>query len=232
MIYECRNNRVEEDILCILCKEAELFEALGHPTRIGKTGTFSILAISENPKLVGVAVASGSKSVGTRVPHAKPGIGVVATQAYTNIAYGVEGLKLLEMGFSPAEALNKLLAEDPEREMRQVAIMDFAGRKAVFTGSETPEWHGEIVGRNYVVVGNFLKNKEVLNSMALEFENTSGDLAWRMLKALKAGSNSGGDKRGEKSAAIIIVSASKIEVNSRVDAHKNLIQILERQLKT
>lgn len=127
-----------------------------------------------------VAVASGSTSVGARVPHAKPSIGVVATQAYTNIAYGVEGLKLLAMRFSPAEALNKLLTEDSEREMRQVAIMDFAGRKAVFTGSETPEWHGEIVGRDYIVVGNLLKNKEALNSMALEFENTSGDLALRM----------------------------------------------------
>jgi len=194
-------------------------------------GTFSILAISKNPKLVGVAVASGSTSVGTRVPHAKPGIGVVATQAYTNIAYGIEGLKLLEMGFSPAEALNKLIAEDSGREMRQVAIMDFAGRKAIFTGSEAPEWRGEIVSQDYVVVGNLLKNENVLQRMAMEFENTSGDLAWRMLKSLKAGSDSGGDKRGEKSAAIILVGVSKIEVNLRVNMHKNPIQILEHQLK-
>jgi uncharacterized Ntn-hydrolase superfamily protein len=199
---------------------------------IEKTGTFSILALSENPKLVGVAVASGSTSVGARVPHIKPGVGVVATQGYTNIAYGVKGLKLLAMRFSPAEVLSKLLAEDSQRELRQVAIMDFAGRKAVFTGSEAPEWRGEIVGQDYVVVGNLLKNENVLQSMAMEFENTSGDLAWRMLKALKAGSNSGGDKRGEKSAAIILVSARKVEVNLKVDMHKNPIQMLERQLKT
>ncbi|MGB9854672.1 MAG: DUF1028 domain-containing protein, partial [Candidatus Bathyarchaeales archaeon] len=176
---------------------------------VSKTGTFSILAISKNPKLVGVAVASGSTSVSARVPHAKPGVGAVATQAYTNIAYGVEGLKLLEMGFSPAEALNKLLAEDSERELRQVAFMDFAGRKAVFTGSNVPWFRGEVVGKDYIVVGNLLKNNKVLKSMAVQFKNSSGGLALRMAKALKAGSESGGDKRGEKAAALIVVSNKK-----------------------
>ncbi|MEM3899295.1 MAG: DUF1028 domain-containing protein, partial [Candidatus Bathyarchaeia archaeon] len=102
-------------------------------------GTFSILAVSKDYKLMGVAVASGSTGVGFRVPHAMPNVGVIATQAYTNMAYGIDGLKLLASGLSPEQALKKLLAQDPQREIRQVAIMDFTGKKATFTGAEAPE---------------------------------------------------------------------------------------------
>jgi uncharacterized Ntn-hydrolase superfamily protein len=194
-------------------------------------GTFSILAISPDSKFMGVAVASGSASVGTRVPHAKPGVGVIATQAYTNVAYGIKGLELLTKGLSPKEALDRLLMEDSERELRQVAIMDFKRRKTVFTGARAPEWHGEIIGEDYIAIGNLLIGKKVLNSMAKEFESSSGNLAWRMAEALKAGSNSGGDKRGEKSAALIIVSSEKVEIMLRVDIHKNPIEELCYRLK-
>jgi len=97
------------------------------------TGTFSILAISSDSRLIGVAVASGSTSAGDRVPHAKPRLGVIATQAYTNVAYGIKGLELLANGLSPKGVLDRLLMEDSGRELRQVAIMDFKRRKAVFT---------------------------------------------------------------------------------------------------
>ena len=195
-----------------------------------KTGTFSILAVSPSSRLMGVAVASGSTSVGDRVPHAKPGVGVIATQAYTNVAYGIKGLELLAKGFSPKDALDRLLMEDPERELRQVAIMDFKRRKAVFTGVNAPKFRGETAGEDYVVVGNLLAQKEVVNSMTREFENSSGDLAWRMAKALKAGSQSGGDKRGEKSAALIVVSTEKVEVEIKIDTHVNPIKELFRKL--
>jgi uncharacterized Ntn-hydrolase superfamily protein len=193
-------------------------------------GTFSILAISPDSRLMGVAVASGSTSVGERVPHAKPGVGVIATQAYTNVAYGIKGLELLARGLSPEEVLDRLLMEDPGRELRQVAIMDFNGKKAVFTGVKVPEFRGEIVGDSYVVVGNLLAGKEVVKSMAEEFERSSGDLAWRMARALKAGSESGGDRRGEKSAALIVVSTEKLEVEIKVDKHVNPIGELFRRL--
>jgi len=193
-------------------------------------GTFSILAISPDSRLIGVAVASGSTSVGDRVPHAKPRVGVIATQAYTNVAYGIKGLKLLTKRLSPKEALNKLLMEDLGRELRQVAIMDFYGRKAVFTGVNAPDFHGEIVGESYVVVGNLLTREEVVKSMAEEFERSSGDLAWRMAKALKAGSESGGDRRGEKSAALIVVSTEKVEVEIKIAKHVNPIGELFQKL--
>jgi uncharacterized Ntn-hydrolase superfamily protein len=196
-----------------------------------QTGTFSILAISEDYKLLGVAVASGSIGVGLRVPYAKPGVGVIATQAYTNVNYGIEGIKLLEKGLHPQEILGRLLAEDVEREKRQVAIMDFAGEKAIFTGSEVPIWRGEIVGKYYIVIGNFLKGEKVLESVAEEFEKSEENLALRLVKALKSGSEKGGDKRGERSAALTVVSSKKVEISLRIDEHKKPTIKLFEELK-
>jgi len=196
-----------------------------------RTGTFSILAISPDSKLMGVAVASGSASVGDRVPHAKPGVGVIATQAHTNVAYGTKGLELLSKGLIPKEALKRLLMKDPESELRQVAIMDFKKRKAVFTGAKAPKFRRNLVGDDYIVIGNLLTSKEVVSSMAKEFESSSGNLTWRLSTALKAGSESGGDKRGEKSAALIIVSTEKVEAKIKVDTCEKSIEELCHRLK-
>ncbi|MDI6805933.1 MAG: DUF1028 domain-containing protein [Candidatus Bathyarchaeia archaeon] len=195
-------------------------------------GTFSILAISHDSSLMGVATASGSTNVGDRVPHAKPGVGVITTQAYTNVVYGIKGLELLRKGLSPEQALAKLLGEDSGRNMRQVAMMDFKRRKAIFTGSDVPEYIAEIIGDDYVVIGNLLSTENVVNSMAREFEASKGSLASRMIMALWAGSKSGGDKRGEKSAALIVVSGGKVEIEIKVDMHENPIEELFRMLKS
>lgn len=195
-------------------------------------GTFSILAISQHSNLMGVATASGSTNVGDRVPHAKPGIGVIATQAYTNVAYGIKGLELLQGGLSPEEALNKLLNEDMGRNMRQVAIMDFKRKKAVFTGSDVPEYCAEFVGEDCIVIGNLLSTRNVVKSMAKTFEVSNGDLALRMVNALQAGSKYGGDKRGEKSAALIVVSNEKVEIEIKVDVHERPIEELSRRLES
>jgi uncharacterized Ntn-hydrolase superfamily protein len=194
-------------------------------------GTFSILAISHSSGSLGVAVASGSAHVGDRVPHAKPGVGVIATQAYTNIVYGIKGLELLRKGLSPTEALNKLLSEDSESEKRQVAIMDFKGRKAVFTGAGVPAYSSEIVGKDYVVMGNLLSTETVVASMAKAFESSSGNLALRLVGALEAGSKSGGDRRGEVSAALIVISSEKVEVEIKVGFHENPIEKLFQELR-
>jgi uncharacterized Ntn-hydrolase superfamily protein len=196
------------------------------------SGTFSILATLSDSKLMGVAVASGSTSVGDRVPHAKPGIGVIATQAHTNVVYGTKGLELLTQGLSPQEALSKLLEEDSQRNSRQVAIMDFKKRKAIFTGANTSEFKAEIVGENCIVIGNLLSRSEVVSSMAKQFELSRGDLAWKMVEALKAGSESGGDRRGEKSAALILVSSEKVEVEIKIASHKKPIEELSKKLKS
>ena len=195
------------------------------------SGTFSILAMSPDSGSVGVATASGSVYVGDRVPYAKPGVGVIATQAYTNVNYGIKGLELLAKKIVPQKALNMLLTEDPERDRRQVAIMDFNGRKAAFTGVKAPEYRAQVVGKDHVVIGNLLSGKDVARSMAEQFENSSGTLSWRLAKALEAGNKEGGDKRGEKSAALIVVNAEVIEVATKVDIHENPIEELLRKLK-
>jgi uncharacterized Ntn-hydrolase superfamily protein len=196
-----------------------------------EAGTFSILAISPDSNLMGVGVASGATYVGNRVPHAKPGVGIIVTQAYTNINYGVKGLELLANGFSPEETLNKLLREDSEQEVRQVAIMDFKRRKAIFTGSKAPQWRGEAVGEDNIVIGNLLSSERVVRSMAREFESSSGHLAIRIANALKTGSESGGDKRGEKSAALIVIDREKTRISVKVGLHANPIDELLHRLK-
>ncbi len=194
-------------------------------------GTFSILAISHDLKQAGVAVASGSAYVGDRVPHAKPGVGVIATQAYTNVAYGTEGLELMSKGYSPEETLEALLMKDAEKNLRQVAIMDFEKRKAVFTGADVPRESAEVIGENYIVIGNLLFSSKVVKAMADELERTPEKaLALRLVSALNAGKESGGDKRGERSAALIVVNKEKVEIQVKVGLHENPLEVLLKRL--
>ncbi|MEX2703592.1 MAG: DUF1028 domain-containing protein [Candidatus Baldrarchaeota archaeon] len=187
-------------------------------------GTFSIVAIDESVGLMGVAVTSGSIAVGTRVPWAKPGVGAIATQAYTNIMYGKEGLRLLERGKTPREALDELLSLDPKPEIRQVCIMNNKGVFAVHTGTNCPLHYGHILGDTFCVLGNLLTSKNVLKQTYLAYlENEGENFPLRLLKALEAGILAGGDRRGHNSAAIIIVETkvvsgkSSFHINVRVD---------------
>jgi uncharacterized Ntn-hydrolase superfamily protein len=122
--------------------------------------------------------------------------------------------------------------EDLQKEQRQVAIMDFKMRKATFTGVKAPDFRGEVVGKDYIVIGNLLTGKEVVNSMVEEFESSIGDLALRLSMALKAGSESGGDQRGEKSAALIVISARKMETKIKIDVHENPVAELCHRLRS
>lgn len=194
-------------------------------------GTFSIVARSSEFGLLGVAVASGSTSVGSRVPHAKPGVGAVATQAYTNIAYGTKGLELMDKGVLPNDALDEILRTDSGREYRQVALMDAKGNKAAFTGRMVPELRGELIGKDYIVIGNLLSRRDLVSRMAEEFERSVGGLAWKMVRVLREASKSGGDRRGERSAALIVVNAISVETEIRVDNHKNPVKELSKRLK-
>ena len=166
--------------------------------------TYSIIALDRCTRTLGVAVASGSIKVWERVPHVKSGVAAIVTQGYTDISYGVEGLKLIENGYSPDEALKTLLRRDPYREFRQVAIIDVEGNKAVFTGKKTPEYKGHIIGDNYIVVGSMLAGWKVLEKMAEAFENAE-HFTLKLANALEAGRKAGSDIRGERSAVIIIV---------------------------
>ncbi len=186
--------------------------------------TYSIVAIDEKTKTLGVAVASGSIAVGTRVPWVKEHIGAIATQAYTNTMYGSKGLELLAKDYSPSEALEKLLNLDPERDYRQVAIIDAGNRKAVFTGEKCPDWKGQIIGDNYVIIGNLIVGENVLKAVENVFNESLGPFPLRLLNALIAGEKEGGDRRGNRSAAIIVKGEYNVDI--RVDNARNPTQKL------
>ncbi len=195
--------------------------------------TFSIVARCPKTLALGVAVSTAVPAVGSVVPHVKVNIGAIATQAQTNIAYGIRGVQLLENGETPEKALKKLLEADKDREKRQVIIIDAKGRTAAFTGKETDSWKGHVIGENCVVAGNMLTGSDVIRAMCDSFEEEKGTLALRLLKALKAGQDAGGDKRGRLSAALLVadskwVGSSRPLLDLRVDAHSSPVAELRR----
>lgn len=167
--------------------------------------TFSIVARDAKTGEIGVAVQSHWFSVGSIVTWAKAGVGAVATQSFVEPAYGPRLLDLLERGMPAPDALKQLVAEDPQRDVRQVAVVDAQGRVAAHTGVKAIASAGQHVGAQYSVQANMMANDRVWPAMAEAFEATAGDLAERLLAALKAGQNVGGDVRGRQSAAILIV---------------------------
>jgi len=173
--------------------------------------TFSIVAFDPATGELGVAVESKYFGVGSVVPWAKAGVGAVATQSRAKVSFGPGGLRLLEAGKSPREALDELLAADPLREQRQVGMIDARGRTAAHTGAECSAFAGHREGKNYSVQGNLLASETVLAAMASAFESAqveeSSELADWLLAALAAGQAAGGDRRGQQSAAILVVRA-------------------------
>lgn len=194
--------------------------------------TFSIVARCLTTRSLGVGVSTAAPAVGNRVSYVEANIGAIATQANTNINYGIKGLKLLKLGFSPQTCLEAMLKEDSERETRQVIIIDEEGRTAAFTGKENIPWKGHLKGRDFIVAGNMLVGKQVLEAMKKTFENSTGELAERILKALEAGDEAGGDKRG-KLSAVLLVANNKQEktqplINLRVDISLNPVKELRK----
>ena len=181
---------------------------------------------------LGVCVSTAVPAVGSRVPHVEARVGAIATQAKTNTFYGINGLKMLKAGLSPQAALEAMLNEDPDRESRQVIIIDSEGRTAAFTGKENIGWKGHLVGKDYMVAGNMLVGGQVIEAMARTFESSEEKLAERLLKALEAGQEAGGDKRGRVSAALLIASQQQIKnrpiLDLRVDEHHDPVKELKR----
>ncbi|WP_304236196.1 DUF1028 domain-containing protein [Jiulongibacter sediminis] len=206
----------------------------------GLAHTFSIVAIDKQTGEMGVGVQSHWFSVGNVVAWAKSGAGVVATQSFVNKSFGPKGLLMMENGLSAVETLNTLLAADEGREVRQVGMIDIYGNVATHTGANCVDYAGHIIGENYTVQANMMLNKTVPEAMSKAFEASEGQsLAERILLALKAAQNEGGDIRGKQSAAIRVV---KIEstgepwnddyvVDLRVDDHENPIEEIARLLK-
>jgi uncharacterized Ntn-hydrolase superfamily protein len=171
--------------------------------------TFSLCAIDPATGESGVVVTTRVPFVGRAVPWARAGVGAVATQSWTIVEYGRLGLDLLEQGVEPAQAIERLLADDAGRELRQLGLIDMEGRTASFTGEENNPWAGSREGEHFTVQGNILVGREVVDAVADHFESTASSgmpLAERMILALESGQRIGGDKRwgNFQSAAIRI----------------------------
>ncbi len=167
--------------------------------------TFSIVACDTEEHTWGVAVASKFPAVGAVVPWAQADIGAVATQSFANTSFGPRGLALMGTGLSAQEALARLLEDDPDKELRQVGLVDARGGSATFSGASCFAWAGGVTGNGYAIQGNILAGAKVVPAMEKAFKKAKGDLPTRLHAALLAGDRAGGDKRGRQSAAIYVV---------------------------
>lgn len=199
--------------------------------------TFSIVAHDPHNGDLGVAVASKFLAVGSVVPWVQAGAGAVATQALANISYGPRGLEAMAAGRSADEILRDLLAADEQREHRQVGMVDARGGVAAHTGKECFDWAGHITGDGFTTQGNILASRAVVEAIANAFTRTSGELAERLLAALLAGDQAGGDRRGRQSAALYVARAGGSYgglldryIDLRVDDHAAPVPELHRLL--
>ena len=203
-----------------------------------RPSTFSIVARDPETDAVGVAVQSKFVGVGAVVPFASADAGAVATQSYANVAYGPDGLDLLREGHDAADVVERLTDGDDEAPSRQVGVVGSDGSVAAFTGEECHDYAGDLQGEQYTVQGNILENAETLTAMAEAFEGADGGLPERLIAALHAGNEAGGDKRGEQAAALYVAKPeggydgrSDRWVDVRVDDHDAPIDELERVFK-
>ena len=200
--------------------------------------TFSIVAHDPETGQMGVAVATCALAAGRAVPWAKAGVGIIATQAQTNRMYGARGLELLESGLAPRDTLDRLLVADPSPAQRQVAVLAADGEVAAWTGGFCLSACGHVTGKGFSAQGNTLASRSVVPSMAEAFSESSGPLATRLLGALLAAEDAGGDIRGRQSAALIVVETAAtdepwnaVPVDLRVDDHIDPIGELHRLLE-
>jgi uncharacterized Ntn-hydrolase superfamily protein len=197
--------------------------------------TYSIAACDLDTDQWGVATQSKFLAVGSVVPWAEPDVGAIATQAYANPRYGPEGLSLLREGLSAEEVVQRLTAADEGRDQRQLGVVDREGRSASFTGDECLEWAGGRTGPCYAAQGNILVSAATVDAIAETFESSKGTLAERLLDCLDAAQAAGGDRRGQQSAALLVVEQdggyaklSDTIVELRVEDHELPLEELRR----
>jgi len=198
--------------------------------------TYSIAACDLDASQWGVATQSKFLGVGSVVPWAEPQVGAIATQAYANPHYGPEGLALLREGLSAQEVVDRLTSADDGRDHRQLGVVDGQGQSASYTGSECMDWAGGRTGPCYAAQGNILVSAETVDAMVDAFAATTGrPLAERLIDCLAAAQAAGGDRRGQQSAALLVVERdggyaglSDTLVDLRTDDHERPVEELRR----
>ena len=199
-----------------------------------RRGTYSIVARDPGTGELGAAVQSHWFSVGSIVAWARPGVGAVCTQSIAEPAYGPRLLDRLEQGEGPREALDALLAGDDAARFRQVAVIAPSGPPVAHTGAGCIAFAGQVTGDDFSAQANMMASEAVWPAMARAFEASSGPLARRLLAALRAAEEAGGDVRGKQSAAVVVVPASgepwRRTVELRVEDHPEPLDELDRLL--
>jgi len=198
--------------------------------------TYSIAACDLAAGQWAVATQSKFLAVGSVVPWAEPHVGAVATQALANPRYGPDGLRLLREGLSAEQVVERLTSEDEDRDHRQLGVVDASGGSASFTGAECLEWAGGLTGPGFAAQGNILVSQDTVAALATTFPATEGrPLAERLLECLAAAQAAGGDRRGQQSAALLVVekdggygALSDTLVDLRVDDHPQPVTELAR----
>jgi uncharacterized Ntn-hydrolase superfamily protein len=198
--------------------------------------TYSIAACDLEAGRWGVATQSKFLAVGSIVPWAEPGVGAVATQAYANPRYGPEGLALLREGATAADVVERLTAADGDRAQRQLGVVDANGGSASYTGADCHAWAGGATGPGFAAQGNILVGRETVTALADTFTASARKpLAERLLDCLAAAQATGGDSRGQQSAALLVVEKdggyaglSDVLVDLRVDDHERPVDELAR----
>jgi uncharacterized Ntn-hydrolase superfamily protein len=199
--------------------------------------TFSVVARDPATGDLGVAVQSKFLAVGPVVVHARAGVGAVATQAWANVSYGPRGLDLLAAGAGARQAVDVLTGADDGRDQRQLGIVDAGGAAAAFTGAACPDWAGHVGGDGFTCQGNILVSGATVEAMAGAMRDTGRPFPERLVAALAAGQATGGDARGQQSAALLVVrpgggygGLSDRLLDLRVDDHATPIDELRRLL--
>ncbi|MEV4483280.1 DUF1028 domain-containing protein [Micromonospora coxensis] len=200
--------------------------------------TFSIVARSADGRLHGVAVASRFLAAGALVPAAEAEVGAIASQAHANLAYRPQGLTLLRSGVAAPDVVAGLVAADPGRDDRQLAVVGATGDGATWTGPRCGGWAGGQAGDGWAAQGNILTGPEVIDAVRDAWLGRSAlPFPQRLLAALRAGEEAGGDRRGRQSAALLVVQrgggyagTGDNLVDLRVDDHPDPITELGRLL--
>ena len=197
--------------------------------------TFSILAFDPAACQMGVASASHYPGVGAVVTWAEAGTGVIATQAFAQPSYGPRGFAMIRAGKTAGDALAGLLADDDTPELRQVGVLDASGNVATHTGLRCVPAVGVATATHAVALGNTLEHESVPAAMLSAYEDAGGDLAHRLVAALRVGEQAGGDIRGRQSAALRVVGTRPTDTpwahvvrDLRVDDHADPVAELGR----
>ncbi len=195
--------------------------------------TLSIMGLCARTGMLGVAITTSDLCVGSRCPYVRPKVGAVSTQATTDPRLGPMALDLLEKGYAPEDAIKELEASDPHIERRQIGVVGWNGKSSVRTGAQNLPWAGHISNEDYVAMGNGLSSEKVVKAMAEVFKRLkANDLEERLLRALEAGQQAGGEARDmtpHHSAALLVYgNESFSRVDLRVDEHATPIVELRR----